>query len=53
MELNLAMGNSMDFNDFEIVVARYNENVDWTYQFENVYIYDKCNNSDLRFLGLP
>jgi len=50
-ELNVAMGNSMDFNDFEIVVARYNENVDWTYQFENVYIYDKCDNSNLKEYG--
>ena len=39
-ELNIAMGNSFVFNDFEIVVARYNEDIDWTYQFENVY--ERC-----------
>ena len=50
-ELNIAMGNSFDFNDFEIVVARYNEDIDWTYQFENVYIYDKSNTNELKEYG--
>jgi len=49
--LKVDMANPTYFTDFEIVVARYNENVDWTYQFENVYIYDKCDNSDLKEYG--
>lgn len=51
MEINVAMEKAIDFNEFEIVIARYNENIDWTYEFENVYIYDKCDNSDLKEYG--
>ena len=32
-DLKLDMANKNNFINFEIVVARYNENVDWTYEF--------------------
>jgi len=38
---------SGNVSEVEIVVARYNENIDWTYEFENVYIYDKSNDKTL------
>ena len=51
MDLKVDMANKNDFINFEIVVARYNEDVDWTYEFENVCIYDKSNTNNLKEYG--
>ena len=45
------MPNPTHFKDFEIVVSRYNENINWTYEFENVYIYDKSETTELKDCG--
>jgi hypothetical protein len=39
----------------KIVVARYNENIDWTKHFNNIIIYNKGNNLDnsFNFINLP
>ena len=51
MAIKIDMANKNNFNDFEIVVAHYNEDIDWTFQFENVYIYDKSNTNKLKDYG--
>lgn len=38
---------------FSIVVARYNEDVQWTKQFKNVIIYNKGKNLDNVYNQIP
>ena len=38
---------------FCIIVARYNENIEWTKQFENVIIYNKGSNIENEYNELP